>query len=137
MTIIDDIRQLREDMEKVFALDTKYPGSPKEPMSAGHCAIAAIAAAFVFGNEVEIRSVKIGGISHWFNRMNCKCGDKFDFDLTADQFGFDKWLKAPIDKLYSGSEKREATKLSHETQTRLILFLNRLGQERGKRYDTV
>jgi hypothetical protein len=67
-------------------------------------------------------STKLGGVSHWFNRVG-----GYDVDLTGDQFGFPTVQLAPAERLYSGARPRAFGELNAETLLRAQRLAERAG----------
>lgn len=118
--LTDRLTALRARLDDGFALDTKSPGSPAHPPSAGHCAaVAAVVRALHGGAYV---SATVDGVSHWFNRI-----DGRDYDLTGDQFGRPAVQAAPAGELYPGARERRPEEMRDETVMRALRLLHRAG----------
>lgn len=128
--VYDFAESLRFKLDRVFAQDTKAPGSPAEPPSAGHC--AAVAVLFHRLTGAEFVSAKVNGVSHWFNRIlvypNATEGARhLDVDMTADQFGLPFVRVGEEGSLYPETRLRNAAaELRDETLARSETLLRRL-----------
>lgn len=122
--MINEIIKLRWKLEQHFAKDTVVPGTSSFAASAGHCAAVSLIVNALFG--ADIVSTKIGGQSHWFNRMTLD-GEQIDFDLTADQFGLAPVSINKADKLYYETRLRNKTEANTETIERTRLLAKRAG----------
>lgn len=115
---------LRAEMDRVFAPDTAAPGTPAGGAPcAGHCAIVSIIVHHLCGGEFV--SATVGGVSHWFNRIQ---QGAVDVDLTGDQFdGLAHVRGALAGRLYPGTRVRKFSDLNAETLARAAVFAERLG----------
>jgi hypothetical protein len=129
-----DIRKralaLRRQLESVFTPKTAYGGSVGPVASYGHC--AAVAAILLESLGGELVSASVGGISHWFNRLQIG-RRQFDVDITGDQFGRVAVQMAPEGELYQGSRVRARSELDRDTLARAELLRAKAGLARERK----
>lgn len=120
--IRETLSDLRRQLERVFSPDTAAPGFSGHVASTGHCAAVSVVLSKLLGATMV--STRIGGQSHWFNRM--RFGEKeYDFDLTGDQYEFRRVEFAPAGQLYPETRVRLDIEVNDETIRRAILFAER------------
>lgn len=122
-----DIREtlwdLRRQLERAFSPDTAATGFSGHAASTGHCAAVSVVLSRLLG--ATMLSTRIGGQSHWFNRM--RFGSKeYDFDLTGDQYEFRPVEFAPAAQLYPETRVRSDIEVNDETIQRAILLAERV-----------
>ncbi len=122
-SIADFLRQLRARLEVAFSPETAAPGFKPSTPSAGHCALVAMIVQQCLGGQLV--SAKVGGISHWYNRLVAREG-AVEIDLTGDQFGFPA-IQVSLSELYPQSRARESSDLLAETLTRARKFAENAG----------
>lgn len=115
---------LRRRIEPAFSADTTAPGFPLTTASSGQCAAVSAIVATLTGALMV--SASIGGLSHWFNRVNVNDLEA-DIDLTGDQFGRPMVQVGEPGTLYEDTRLRSDSELNAETRLRAAVLAERSG----------
>ncbi len=125
MSLLDRMaKSLREQLEKGFSPETSNSGKAGATPSAGHCAAASHIVREILGGEFASATVR--GESHWFNRIG-EGEERWDMDLTGDQFGLAPARVAPAGELYPGTRERAPEEMTEETRERARRLAERAG----------
>jgi len=119
-----ELSELRARLDKSFSPDTALNGLQSDVPSAGHCAAAAAIVWETLGGSLV--STNIGGMSHWFNRIQVD-NQLLDLDITGDQFGYPAVQIKPAEELYPYTRERSPDELNDETLHRAALLARRAG----------
>lgn len=117
--LVGMLRQLRTQLEKGFSPETSLPGHTPGRLSAGQCAAVALVMHELLGGQLV--SATVGGVSHWFNRLETGDG-QIDVDTTADQFGLPPIRISRAGELYPGTRVRHDSDVRDETRRRSNLL---------------
>jgi hypothetical protein len=118
------LADLRAQLERAFSPDTAAPGFAGHAQSTGHCAAVSVIVSNLLGAAMV--STKIHGQSHWFNRIAIGA-ERYDIDLTGDQYGFPPVQYAHAEKLYPATKVRSREEVNAETLQRAKLLAMRAG----------
>lgn len=112
----------REKLESSFSKETSLYNEECEIKSSGHCAIVS----YILHKQInaEMMSTIIDNKSHWFNSIKLDEG-VVQFDLTADQFGYNK-VRIRFGELYNNSKTRNESELNEETLNRVKILESKI-----------